>query len=212
MDTTTIIITHPQRHTQAQHLAHTLDAHICLDDNNYGPGVNHDRALHQAITTHGDKDGWLILLEDDAIPCNNWHDQIQAALSVAPTPVVSLYLGRAHPRRYQHHIPQLLASNPHWIIHPHLRHHVAVAIHAHAAPQLLATVTPLQGDADKRLGQAAQQCGWNIAYTNPSLCDHQDTTPTITTHSDGTPRPRSEPRHAWNHGTRTHWTTTHLTL
>lgn len=199
----TIIITHPQRQHTAQTLAAQVNGHLCIDDNNYGPGANHDRALAKAIHLHNSEQ-WHILLEDDAIPCHDWHTQTRAALDAAPTPIVSLYLGRSRPRRHQHHIPQLLASDPHWILHNELRHHVAVAIRADIAPQLLATVQPLTGDADKRLGQAAQQLGHTIAYTNPSLADHHDTTPLIT-HINGQPRPRPEPRKAWNHNTRTHW-------
>ena len=202
MQTTHVIITHPQRLSQAQTLAHQVTGTLCVDDNQYGPGVNHDRALHQAL--HQATSGWIVLLEDDAQPIPQYLDQLHQALTAAPSPAVSLYLGTGRPRAHQHHIPALLAQDPHWIIHQHLRHAVAVALHLDLAKQLPNLLTNTTGDADKRLGQAINHLGYHIAYINPSIVDHADDTPTIT-HINGTPRPRPEPRHAWHTGTRTHW-------
>lgn len=213
MKITTLITTHPARLEQATTLARTVGGTLITDTKQYGAPWCHDTALAEGIRMHGDTDGWLVILEDDAIPCNDWHTQIEAALTVAPTKIVSLYLGTNYPRRRQAAIQTILDStDTHWITHHELRHAVGYAIHSNIAPQLHRAVTRLHGEADKRLSIASQQLWQPIGYTCPSLVDHRDDTPLITHTPDGTARPRTKPRVAHRHGTRNQWTTDSVSL
>ena len=70
-------------------------AHVCLDDGTLGCTGNHRRAWnwHAANTTTD----WALILEDDAQPVAGFAEQAAAALSVAPAPIVSFYLGKRYP-------------------------------------------------------------------------------------------------------------------
>ena len=203
------ICAHPARLTQAQHLATTLDGHISVDD---GIGIlaNHDRALAYLADSGSE---WAIILEDDAQPIPDFINQAEAALTHCPTNVASLYLGRNYPTRGQTHIRSLLEHDPHWIVHHQLRHAVAVAIRPTLIPHLLAAVKDITHlPADYRWGAGLQHLHEPIAYSNPSLVNHHDNTPVITTLASGQPRTRTQPRTAWHAGTRDTWTSSHLTL
>lgn len=212
MNITTMIVTHPTRLEQATNLAHTVNGIRVIDDHNHGCATNHDRALAQAITAHGHTDGWIVILEDDAIPCHDWHNQLHAALKACPTRIASLYLGTNYPTRGQAAIQQAVNTDANWIIHPYLRHAVGYAIKADLAPRILQSVTHRYGEADKRLCATARELWEPIAYSNPSLVDHADHTPVITHLPTGQQRRRTKPRVAHQHGTRDHWTSDSITI
>lgn len=205
----TIIVTHPKRLTQAQTLATQTHGTLTIDHHNYGASWNHDQALLLGIQ-QAEPGEWITILEDDAIPCDNWDTQLHSALNACPTRIASWYLGTNYPRRKQPVIQQLVNTDTHWIIHHELRHAVAYSIHQSIATQLHQTVTQLHGEADKRLSLAAQVTWQPIAYSNPSLVDHTDGEPLVTVRDDM--RPRTQPRKAHRHGTRKHWTNQHTTL
>lgn len=205
------ICAHPTRETQAGKLAAELGATICMDDDSYGQGVNHDRAL--ILANNMEDADWAIVVEDDAIPVDTFTTQIQSALANCPTNVASLYLGRHYPRRHQPRIPTLLQSDPHWIVHDELRHGVCVAIRPRLITPLLTIVENIHDlPADYRWGYGLRQLGQPIAYSNPSLVDHDDSQPVITHNPNGTPRVRTNSRTAWNPGARETWDTSYLTL
>lgn len=193
----TIIITHPDRMEAATQLADQTNGILSLDAHGMGAGRAHEAALETAGRLEAHK--WTLLLEDDAILCDDWHNQIQAALESAPTNIVSLYLGTGYPQAKQADIKKLATTDTNYIISNTLRHHVAVAVKAHLIPRLVQALQKFGGAPDNRLGDAAASLGETIAYTNPSIVDHQDDTPIITG------RVRSLPRKAHNFGTRTQW-------
>src|SRR5690606_40272318 len=62
------VVGHFKRAKQASELAHALDASLSLDDGTYGSNENHARAWR----SRPNKDGWVVVLEDDAIPVDNF--------------------------------------------------------------------------------------------------------------------------------------------
>ena len=210
------IVAHIDRLYQAEALADTVNAeYINVDDGTLGCNANHKR-VWKHLHTHA-SDEWLIVLEDDAVPVNDFLAQAHAALAQAPTPVVSFYLGR-------HHIPTLdvehdkqqailkaEAADASWITSRELHHAVAVAIRRGYAEAMLHHVDQI-GDffpIDEAIGHWARNNGIDISYTWPSLIDHADM-PTLFRHHDKLPRPPG--RVAYRTGTRTTWTDKAVTM
>src|SRR5690606_41478019 len=102
------VVGHFKRAKQASELAHALVASLSLDDGTYGSNENHARAWR----SRPNKDGWVVVLEDDAIPVDNFKGQVRNALANLPqttTPVgtVSIYEGGGKP------IPTLVPQASH---------------------------------------------------------------------------------------------------
>lgn len=152
---------------------------------------------------------WIVVLEDDAIPVPDFRAQLAQALTAAPTPVVSLYLGRKRPPQWQQRVSAALrrtfADDACWITANHMLHAVAIAVRADLVPSLLAHRTRLPWD--EHFTTWAQRHG--VSYTVPSLVDHADTG-TLIAHRDGEPRPCG--RVAWLCGRRTAWTDKAVTM
>ncbi|UVG34722.1 glycosyltransferase [Mycobacterium phage Rita] len=196
------IVAHTKRAEQAHRLMEIVGAaYMSIDNGALGCEANH-RKVWQHLTRHNT--GWLVVLEDDAIPCNNFRDQLDAALAVAPSPVVSLYLGRERPREYQQRIAKAADTTASWLTCRRLLHAVGIAIHADLVPNMLNNL-PNGKPIDEAISAWARHQGHTIAYTWPSLIDHADETPMIDTRNDN--QPRLPGRVAWQHGTRDTWTT-----
>ncbi|MCT7369450.1 hypothetical protein [Mycolicibacterium llatzerense] len=201
------VVAHASRRSQARVLANFVGAaYTALDDGALGCERNHQRAWdwHRHNTTNG----WAIVLEDDAIPVPGFTTQLHTALDVAPTPIVSLYLGTSRPPAWQPRIQAATAAaNAHdasWIVGPQLLHAVGVAIHSDYVPALCDWLPRTKCAVDQAIAAWAVTQHHEVAYTWPSLVDHADTD-TIAAHHDGSPR--TEPRRAWAAGTRDAWDT-----
>lgn len=196
MTATIGIVGHTARQTEAQALAQLIGADILsIDDGTLGCNRNHLKVwTHLAEHNTGE---WATVLEDDAIPCNNFRDQLDQALAVAPTPIVSLYLGRQRPYGYQDRIAAAINTDACWLLAPRLLHAVAVAIHTNLLADML-TSLPTNIPIDRAISAWAPH---TVAYTNPSLVDHRDGTPVA--HPAGSRQPG---RTAWHTGTRDGWT------
>jgi GR25 family glycosyltransferase involved in LPS biosynthesis len=201
------VVAHTARDNTAHTLAHKVNAaHLSIDDGALGCDRNHLR-VWQALTDHDAT--WSVVLEDDAQPIDDFHYQLEHALLNAPTPVVSLYLGKAYPvwwqPRIQVAIEHAQAERASFIVAKHLLHCVGVAIKTPLVPYVVRT--PQQPHAwpiDEHIGMVAQRHFQQpaIAYTWPSLVDHEDG-PTLQQHNDGLPR--TPGRKAWLTGTREQW-------
>ena len=199
------IVAHTARTNQAKTLAHTVKADfISIDTGFLGCDDNHTTVQHHLAGLHT---VWSVILEDDAAPVNDFCGQLAQALSVAPTPIVSLYLGRRRPPHWQQRIRKaaLRAENENasWIVGTHLLHAVGYAIKTELLPSLLNFDSDLP--VDQHITRWAQTThGHPISYTWPSLVNHLDL-PTLVEHPDG--KPRHPGRTAWATGTRDQWTT-----
>jgi hypothetical protein len=195
------IVAHTARAPMAEALAAAVNADwVSIDDGRLGAEGNHHAvwAWHTANPA-----AWHVTLEDDCLPVDGFRDQLAQALAVAPTPIVSLYLGRQRPAWWQQRIgaaiKQAEQEDARWIVSTDLLHAVGVAIRG----DLIADMPALHNlPVDEALNCWAHQTGHRIAYTVPSLIDHLDG-PTVINHQDGDPRPPG--RIAWQTGTAVAW-------
>lgn len=196
-----VVVAHTERSDAAHDLAETTGAqHITMDDGTLGCEGNHRRAW-QWHTEHLHTD-WAIVLEDDAVPVPDFTEQLDAALHMAPTPIVSLYLGTGNPPIWQPRIRHAIdiAGQANWLVSTSLLHAVAVAIRTELLPIQVDEHMPI----DNAISNWAKRNDLLVGYTLPSLVDHADTQPVITQRYDR--QPRDLPRRAHRVGTRTRWT------
>ncbi len=203
------IVAHTSRAAAAKKLAAATNAdYLSVDDGTLGAEGN-----HRATQTHlaGIPTTWTVILEDDAQPIDGFRHHLEQALLMAPSPIVSLYLGRQRPPHWQKRIAAAVAeantTSASWIISGHLLHAVGYAIRTHLLPSLLAHHSPRP--VDEHITSWAKQYGHTVAYTVGSLVDHADW-PTIVAHRDR--QPRRPGRTAWQLGGRNEWTTRAVTL
>lgn len=200
------VVAHIKRQAMAEHLADTIAAdYISVDDGSLGAEKNHIHVWQWLHDNAGGADH-LVVLEDDAIPCDDFRDQLDQALNVAPAPIVSLYCGTGHPTHWQPRIRQAVTeaerTDANWLTSTHLLHAVAVAIRTELVADMLNGI-PAGYPIDQGITRWARQHNHQIAYTQPSICDHRDDNPVITRRHNG--RTTAKPRRAWRHGTRHHW-------
>jgi hypothetical protein len=195
------IVAHTKRSEQAHALFDTVGAaYMSMDNGTLGCEANHRKAWTYLA---GKDTTWSVVLEDDAEPVEDFTAQLERALSVAPTPVVGLYLGTATPAHWQPRIQAALQYHPeaHWFTPRFsLINAVGVAIRTHLLPLTLEANLP----ADQALANWCRTNHHQVAYTNPSLIDHRDE-PTVIAQRVGHGG-STQPRKAWNVGTRTRWT------
>lgn len=199
------VVTHPRRYDDALDLAEKLNATISMDDISMGAARNHERAW---TWLKDSPEPWSLVLEDDAVVCSDFLEQVKLSLAHAPSPIVSFYLGRGRPPHWQDRIARVIAREEHWIISTEMLHGVAVAIRTELIPDLLTWITD-QEPVDEAMSDFAQQNHLEIAYSHPSLVDHRDHGTLMdvhpTRHPDPDPVRRNEIRRAWVLGTRPDW-------
>lgn len=210
------IVGHVDRLAMVQELAGKVGAeYASVDDGTLGCERNHLK-VWQHLADHN-PDEWSIVLEDDAIPCDDFRNQLDQALAAAPSDIASFYLG--HPS-WWHWYPDRLKrltkaggradqNDACWILTDDILHGVATAIHTAAIPEMLSHVEQSTKPIDYSIRQWARDTDRLIAFSWPSLVDHRDER-SIVKHQDG--KPRTLPRKAWHHGARDHWTNTTATL
>lgn len=203
------IVAHAARETAAQ----ALKAQVCADYMNVDDGTLGCSGNHRKVWEHLSHYGtaWSLVLEDDALPVAGFTDQLEQALSVAPTPIVSLYLGQGRPPQWQDRVGQAISAaereNACWIVGKRLLHGVAMCILTELVPSMLEGIS--ERPIDWAVRDWAVQHGHDIGFTAPSLCDHADG-PTLLTRTDS--KVRDEQRTAWRTGTRDRWTGRSVTL
>lgn len=174
------VVAHKDRWKMARELATRVDA-LCLsvDDGGMAQGFNHLRAWRWL--RDGDSE-WCVVLEDDAKP-SSWFlsGDLTDVLKNAPSPVVSLYLGRGSPRHWQPSISQVIARDASWLMCSELLHHVGVAIKASVLPVLLDGMEGLLATfpIDEAIGLRCRRMGIKVAYCKPSIVDHKVEAPPI---------------------------------
>lgn len=144
---------------------------------------------------------WSVVLEDDALPVDDFRGQLAAALAVSPAPIVSLYLGRGYidDRRTGSIVTRADLLDANWIVTPgRILHAVGLAVRADLLPSLIENLPPRDQPIDRHLSLWARRQGHDVAYTNPSLVDHWDGASLVT-------RYRRSERRAWRTGARSDW-------
>ena len=209
------IVAHPSRSTLANALAETVGAEsLCWDTTNDGCEANHLAAWRWLRDS---PDDWGVVLEDDTFVVSDFRDQLNQVLLHAPSPVVSLYLGRGHPHGgesdWQNRISAKIASEVCWLTAESLLSGQGYAIATTLIPDMLHTVTPLAQEMpiDEAISWWCQERGILVAHCRPSIVNHRDETSLIQQRHDG--QPRTTARVAWLFDRRDRWddSTTHLT-
>jgi GR25 family glycosyltransferase involved in LPS biosynthesis len=209
------IVAHTKRANQTHILMDQVQAaYTNIDDGTLGCDDNH-RHVWQWLLQHTTNE-WCIVLEDDALPVEGFIAQAEQALSVAPSPVISFYLGRHHipelewEQRKQQAITRADQAEAHFITSNHLLHAVAVAVRTdHIAPMLRHLNTLPILPIDEAITHWIQNTGQDVSYTWPSLADHADQ-PTLFRHRDKLPRPPG--RIAYRTGGHNTWTDRAVTM
>lgn len=214
------VVAHIKRQAMAEQLADQVRAdYVGVDDGALGAEKNH---LHvwKWLTDNSDGADHLVVLEDDAVPCDDFRTQLDQALAVAPSPVVSFYLGTSRPvwielagrgsaQRVQPLIKAAVVAadtaGASFITAPKLFHAVAVAIRTDLIPAMVEATAGSRDPIDAAIGRWCDSEGHTVSYTYPSLVDHLDQATVIRRHLDG--EPRTMPRKAYRVGTRGTWTT-----
>lgn len=202
---TTAVVAHRARQAHAEALADLTSAETFWDDGTLGCEANHRRAW-QWLEPKGTD--WGVVLEDDALPVQGFNSQLEQALIAAPTPIVSLYLGRRRPPDWQSNIHRGTTEadkhDAHFITATHLIHAVGVAIRTALIPDMLDHTYQSVRPWDFAIAAWAVTREHMVSYTWPSLVDHRDQG-TLFRHKDK--MERTPGRVAWRTGTRESWAT-----
>lgn len=200
------IVAHVKRYNAARTLRTEVGAQcVSWDYGCLGASANHLsvwRVLADLDTE------WSIVLEDDALPVKDFRTEVAKALDVAPTPVVSLYLGTGSPKCWQTHITRGLAQaqrkGAHWLVCRNMLHAVGIAIRTPLVPNMIRGTQWRTAPIDERItAWSVKTLGTqHVSYPVPSLVDHADW-PTLINHPDG--QRRVAKRVAHQCGTRDKW-------
>lgn len=214
------IVGHEARAPQIAKLSADVNPDCVMVDevDGVGPTENH-LAVLRWMNKHGARmsNDWAVVLEDDAICADNFRAEVDVCLDYAPTDIVSLYLGTGYPAQYQRKFAEAAATDVSWIIHPWLRHAVAYAVNVDILPGLIETMTELSRQRwapDDTISAFALRRG-PVAYSNPSLVDHNDSLPPVIrqrTHLGMPTFGRKRPRRAHNFSMPICWNDSSVTL
>jgi hypothetical protein len=202
------VVSHQDRFAEQLALVDSVQADfVSIDDGTVGCEGNH-RLVWKWLSENTIRDEWGIVLEDDALPVNDFRVQADVALSVAPTDVCSFYLGRQRPPQWMPRVASAVRraheDRASWILIDAVLHGVAIAMRGNRIESMLERVRESGRPIDEAMTQWCR-CQWpvqQVGYSQPSLVEHSDL-PTIVTHADGEGREKG--RVAWRFGGRLDW-------
>lgn len=174
-----------------------LHPYVFVDAVQMGCTANHLRAWDHLSRQPTD---WSLVLEDDAILCPGFDQQLREVLTHAPGPVVSLYLGQGRPPQWQYKARRAVATNQPYIACTTLLHAVAVAIRtdwlvgerpAHEGreagggmlPAVAAAHSELAKPIDEAITEWCKHEAIPVFYSNPSIVDHNAALPSVAEHA-----------------------------
>lgn len=210
------VTAHVSRVRQADKLIRTIKADaVSIDRGYYGPQVNHHRTWARMAEITGPHE-WAVVLEDDALPCNDFRGQAERALDTleSESSLVSFYLGQSRPIHWQdrvgHAVAKANVNDASWIVGDAALHGVAIGMRGSIIHDMLDevtrdTVTPI----DEAVTRWARKNYIPCWYSWPSIVQHADGD-TIVKHRDGARREKG--RVAWQFGSREIWTKRAVTL
>lgn len=185
------IVAHHSRRAMANDLASKLEADsIFMDEHSAGANANHLRALSWAA----EQSDRVIIIEEDALPVDDFRDKAQDWLARFPDDMLSFYLGTGRPPQYQKEIAGMLVEsdrvNADYLVLSKLIHGVCYSPPQGRLARMLNAWNKTLA-ADYAVGEAF---GGRVIYPCYSLVDHADL-PTVERHPDN--EPRTERRRAW---------------
>jgi GR25 family glycosyltransferase involved in LPS biosynthesis len=217
------IVAHPGRIALAETIQdlvswdalHDIPTKIFMDNEGIGCDDNHLRAWEYLSRQDGE---WLMVLEDDVSPVDDFVEQLHRALDAAPAPIVSFYLGRTRPAFYQERIAHALVGCSHpgpddpvdmstpWLVSNRLFSQQCVAIRRDVLRgmiRMLPEFVHRERAIDQGMTAYMRSASLPVAYSVPSLVDHLDGQ-SYARHADQ--NPVHGPRVAWCTGKRSEWT------
>jgi hypothetical protein len=210
------VVAHVDRQPQIDYLSRVAHPDVIIpDDGSAGVSANHIAVL-TSLYQIGRRTGqpWLVVLEDDAIICDRLHEQLNQLLDIAPSLLVSLYNGTGYPMQYQRQFAKMAGDRElNFILHRHMRHAVGYAVHSSLLTQYrfidhLAEQARKGWPPDDAMSHWCRRYDQMVAYTNPSLVDHEDG-PSVIRQRKGVAGPivgaRRYPRRAHWFGDRDFW-------
>jgi GR25 family glycosyltransferase involved in LPS biosynthesis len=201
------IVGHVQREEMATKLYDEVGADfLSIDPGGLGCLANHLNVWRWHADSSCD---FAVTLEDDAVPIGDFRHQLAAALAVAPTPLVSLYLGRGYigDSRLSAWVRRAEAVDAHWLLGEwRVLHAVGLAVRWELVTSLtMALARRNRTPVDGAISQWARRDRHEVAYTMPSLVDHRDESSLVMRH-------RRAPRTAWRVGGHDQWTSASIPM
>lgn len=182
------IVAHPQRKEMAEELADLIGAEtICWDMTGIGAAENHLQAW-KWLADSGAEFGCV--LEDDIIPCEDFHRNLEEALNVSPLPILSLYLGRGRPPQYQERVARVIAQDVSFITAQFLMSAQGYVMQTDLFCDR-EIVGRIARNRDQQIDQAISSwASWMsfdhmVAYCRHSIVDHRDGPTLVEDHGDG---------------------------
>lgn len=176
MKITITVMAHPKRREQATALYLELvnypfaDVSVTWDEQN-----NEWHTGERAMRRGADRGDWHVVIQDDAILCADFFDNLAAALRVVPERVlVSLYTGTGRPLGKRVELAVENAADASWLRFNILCWGVGIAIPSDHIEPMLDFVKDRTEPYDFRIGVFYQQNRLEMYYTNPSLVDHNE--------------------------------------
>jgi hypothetical protein len=188
------VVAHPRREQMANRLASQVGAEVVSwDMGHIGAEKNHLK-VWEWLAESGKE--WGVVLEDDVIPCRGFHRNLGQAMRHAPTPIVSLYLGRGRcagrDPLYQQQVAMAIVKDVSFLTAPFLLsaqgYLMRTELFAHY-PQVRDAVSSA-GHNYKPIDEAisdwavTQHPGNNISYCRYSIVDHRDGPTVVEDHRD----------------------------
>jgi hypothetical protein len=199
------VVAHDQREALAQPMIDAVEADFVSLDHGLptviGCADNHILVLK---TLDGAaKDEWCIVLEDDAIPVDDFREHAERALAKTDAQLVGLYLGTGNPlgvvqAAVEPAVRAAEDSQSAWIVADWFLATVGYAVRSTLLPDLIADISERGGPVDNRINEWTHAAGLQTWYTQPSLVDHEDNSSVL---SSFTPYPR----YAHRYGARKQW-------
>lgn len=189
MNITACIMAHPKRKEAAEALADRLKQYPFKNVNISFAGA--DDSSHEAewdngrrALEHGIGQGeWHVVIQDDAILCPNFYDNLVGAINAVPTKsLISLYTGTSRPMAKRIKVAVDKAQYANWLQFWMLLWGVGIVIPSdHIAPMLEFVDEPkyAQSQYDNRIGYFYNRNRLPVYYTMPSLVDHDDEVPSL---------------------------------
>lgn len=205
------IVAHVNREHLVDGLIRDSQADIIRFDDTFPPSAkgcanNHIRVLTD-LRKHARKDEWVIVLEDDAMPVDDFRKQAELALAQSDSELVGLYLGTSNPggviqQAVEPAVINAEAVDSNWVVADWFVSGPGYAVRSDVLGSLIDSLGESKGPVDVRVNEWARYEGIETWYTYPSLINHNDAQSLINSYPDFA---RIMPRRAWRAGGRAEW-------
>jgi hypothetical protein len=189
MNITAAVMAHPKRKAQAEALASQLKEYPFMEVTlSYD---SPDAGSHQSEWDNGcramragvNKGDWHVVVQDDAILCPLFYENLTGAIQSVPTrSLISLYTGTARPMGKRVLTAVNKAKTSTWLQYWLLMWGVGLLIPSNHIEAMLDFVSDRKEQYDTRIGIFYQRNMLPIYYTMPSLVDHDDELPSLLGH------------------------------